>query len=162
MPDSVLANALIRILAHVVSNLMFALMMGGLFIWDFALTLYNQFAPLKPANGVVPEGCAGAGGLWPQYVPPTSTDSRSSCPALNAMANHGKQYFISPARLGPRVYRELMSWCTRNSPALRKEHLIPSAEHGDSHYVQLLADILLFRPELRRGNAQQELLDGYA
>ncbi|KZT08139.1 chloroperoxidase-like protein [Laetiporus sulphureus 93-53] len=63
--------------------------MGGLFIWDFVLTLYNQFASLKPANEVVPEGCAGAGGLWPQYVPPTPTDSRSSCPALNAMANHG-------------------------------------------------------------------------
>ncbi|KZT08126.1 chloroperoxidase-like protein [Laetiporus sulphureus 93-53] len=63
--------------------------MGGLFLWDFALTLYNLFAPPKPVNGVVPEGCAGAGGLWPQYVPPTPTDSRSCCPGLNAMANHG-------------------------------------------------------------------------
>ncbi|TFY63855.1 heme-thiolate peroxidase [Rhodofomes roseus] len=60
-----------------------------LLIWDLALTLYNAFAPLLPENKVVPEGRPGANGLWPQYIPPSETDSRSCCPMLNAMANHG-------------------------------------------------------------------------
>jgi len=60
-----------------------------LLIWDLALTLYNAFAPLLPENRVVPEGRPGEGGLWPQFIPPKDTDSRSCCPMLNAMANHG-------------------------------------------------------------------------
>lgn len=60
-----------------------------LFAWDLALTIYNIFAPLLPAERVVPEGRPGANGLWPEYIPPKETDSRSCCPMLNAMANHG-------------------------------------------------------------------------
>lgn len=61
-----------------------------LFLWDFALTIYNLLVPLLPAERVVPEGRPGANGLWPEYIPPTETDSRSCCPMLNAMANHGE------------------------------------------------------------------------
>ncbi|KAG1732731.1 Chloroperoxidase [Suillus lakei] len=37
----------------------------------------------------LPKGHPGYGGHWPEYRPPKETDSRCSCPALNAMANHG-------------------------------------------------------------------------
>ncbi|KZT63476.1 chloroperoxidase-like protein [Daedalea quercina L-15889] len=60
-----------------------------LLIWDLALTLYNSLTPLLPEDRVVPEGRPGENGLWPQYIPPKDTDSRSCCPMLNAMANHG-------------------------------------------------------------------------
>ncbi|KAH9931411.1 uncharacterized protein B0H18DRAFT_1140192 [Fomitopsis serialis] len=55
----------------------------------FALTLYNTFAPLLPESRVVPEGRPGEGGLWPRFIPPKDTDSRSCCPMLNTMAKHG-------------------------------------------------------------------------
>ena len=58
--------------------------------WDVGLSVINLFTPnLKPGH-VVPEGHPGAGGSWPEYVAPKDGDSRCSCPALNAMANHGE------------------------------------------------------------------------
>jgi len=45
--------------------------------------------PSLKAGHVTPEGHPGAGGKWPEYFSPTDEDSRCSCPALNAMANHG-------------------------------------------------------------------------
>jgi len=51
---------------------------------DFGLALYNLVAP-KRAPGKVTI----CGGSWPKYIPPTDKDSRCSCPALNALANHG-------------------------------------------------------------------------
>jgi len=61
----------------------------GLLVWDIGLTLYNTFAPALPVDRVVPEGHPGFQGKWPEYIPPGPGDSRSSCPMLNAMANHG-------------------------------------------------------------------------
>ncbi|KAJ7148755.1 Chloroperoxidase [Mycena crocata] len=58
-------------------------------IWDVGLTLINLVAPKKKIGSVVPQGLPGAGGKWPQFVPPKESDSRSCCPALNALANHG-------------------------------------------------------------------------
>ncbi|KAJ7446559.1 Chloroperoxidase [Mycena latifolia] len=59
------------------------------FSLDVVLTLANLVTPnLKPGS-VVPRGSPGAGGKWPEYVPPKEGDSRSACPALNALANHG-------------------------------------------------------------------------
>jgi len=55
-----------------------------LFQADFGLVLYNLIAP-KKASGKVTV----CGGSWPKYIPPTDNDSRCSCPALNALANHG-------------------------------------------------------------------------
>jgi len=61
----------------------------SIFAWDFLLTLFNLVTPNLKAGHVVPKGCPGAGGKWPEYVPPGEGDSRSACPMLNALANHG-------------------------------------------------------------------------
>ncbi|KAF8152994.1 Chloroperoxidase [Crassisporium funariophilum] len=61
----------------------------AVFTWDFGLALTNLVAPKRKVGHVTPEGQAGAGGKWPEYVAPREGDSRCSCPALNAMANHG-------------------------------------------------------------------------
>ncbi|OBZ76317.1 putative sterigmatocystin biosynthesis peroxidase stcC [Grifola frondosa] len=89
MADSFLVTAFERILLGLVSSFVDALTNVGVLVWDISLTLYNVVAPNRPANHVVPAGYPGAGGLWPQYVAPEEGDSRCSCPALNAMANHG-------------------------------------------------------------------------
>ncbi|KAJ7035935.1 Chloroperoxidase [Mycena alexandri] len=60
-----------------------------IFSWDVCLTLLNLLTPNKKVGSVVPHGSPGAGGKWPEFVPPREGDSRSCCPALNAMANHG-------------------------------------------------------------------------
>jgi len=59
------------------------------FVWDFNLFLLNLVLPsLKPGH-VVPAGALGHNGQWPEYIPPKEGDSRSACPMLNALANHG-------------------------------------------------------------------------
>ncbi|KAJ4490297.1 Chloroperoxidase, partial [Lentinula aciculospora] len=60
-----------------------------IFIWDFFLTLINIVTPSLKLGHVVPAKHLGAGGRWPEYVPPGENDSRSACPMLNALANHG-------------------------------------------------------------------------
>ena len=57
--------------------------------WDNAIALLNLFAPKLKEGEVVPRGAPGYRGSWPEYVPPRTGDSRSACPMLNAMANHG-------------------------------------------------------------------------
>jgi hypothetical protein len=58
-------------------------------VWDFGLFILNIITPsLKPGH-VVPSHAAGHNLIWPEYVPPKDGDSRSACPMLNAMANHG-------------------------------------------------------------------------
>jgi hypothetical protein len=60
-----------------------------IFSWDFGLFLLGAVTPnLKPGH-VVPPGAPGHNLVWPEYVPPKEGDSRSACPMLNAMANHG-------------------------------------------------------------------------
>jgi len=61
----------------------------GVFGWDALLTVYNLVTPNLPEGAVIQAGQPGEKGKWPPYVPPKETDSRSACPALNAMANHG-------------------------------------------------------------------------
>ena len=78
-----------RLLSALVAAINSTVINIGVFAWDSGLALYNLVAPNRPANAVVPEGCPGAHGVWPKYVPPAEGDSRCSCPALNAMANHG-------------------------------------------------------------------------
>ncbi|KAJ7119721.1 Chloroperoxidase [Mycena epipterygia] len=60
-----------------------------IFTLDAWLTLINLVTPNLKIGSVVPHGTPGAGGKWPEYVPPKEGDSRCACPALNAMANHG-------------------------------------------------------------------------
>jgi len=55
-----------------------------LFQADFGLALFNLVAPKRSPGKVTT-----CGGSWPKYIPPADTDSRCSCPALNALANHG-------------------------------------------------------------------------
>jgi len=62
---------------------------AGIFTWDFFLTLGNLVRFSRPVGKVTPEGQPGYGGYWPEYRPPQEGDSRSCCPCLNAMANHG-------------------------------------------------------------------------
>ncbi|KAK5715377.1 hypothetical protein LTR15_010020 [Elasticomyces elasticus] len=57
--------------------------------WDNVIAVMNLFAPKLNESEVVPRGAPGHRGSWPEYVPPKDGDSRSACPMLNAMANHG-------------------------------------------------------------------------
>jgi len=57
--------------------------------WDFWLFVFNLVLPNRKIGHVVPKGHPGFGGTWPESVPPKDGDSRSACPMLNAMANHG-------------------------------------------------------------------------
>lgn len=59
------------------------------FIYDNTCALLNLIVPKYAPDNVVPEGCPGHKGKWPPYVAPKPGDSRSACPMLNAMANHG-------------------------------------------------------------------------
>jgi len=58
--------------------------------WDVVLTLLNLVRRKRRIGHVTPEGHPGYGGHWPEFKPPQEGDSRCSCPALNAMANHGE------------------------------------------------------------------------
>ncbi|KAI0664086.1 Cloroperoxidase [Cubamyces menziesii] len=78
-----------RVLAGIVSSLKGFLVNTVLFSLDFLLALYNLITPNRAVGHVVQPGNPGHGGKWPAYVPPGEGDSRCSCPALNAMANHG-------------------------------------------------------------------------
>ncbi|KAG6337016.1 hypothetical protein ID866_2076 [Astraeus odoratus] len=61
----------------------------GIFSWDVVLAVLNLVRFKRPVGKVTPEGHPGYGGYWPEYRAPQEGDSRCSCPALNAMANHG-------------------------------------------------------------------------
>ncbi|KAG6914490.1 hypothetical protein DXG01_016951 [Tephrocybe rancida] len=58
-------------------------------LWDIGLTLVNLITPKRKVGKVTPAGHPGEGGKWPEFIAPKEGDSRGSCPALNAMANHG-------------------------------------------------------------------------
>lgn len=61
---------------------------------DSVMFLANFVLPKRPVGKVVPLGHPGANGQWPEYVPRKEGDSRCSCPALNAMANHGARSYV--------------------------------------------------------------------
>jgi len=63
-----------------------------IFTWDFLLTLINIVRFNRRKGHVTPRGAPGVGGKWPAYVAPKVGDSRSACPALNALANHGEPF----------------------------------------------------------------------
>jgi len=64
-------------------GLLVLLAIDGLY---FAL---NVVLPKRRRGEVIAQGMLGEGGIWPQFIPPREGDSRSPCPALNALANHG-------------------------------------------------------------------------
>ncbi|KAH8829211.1 Chloroperoxidase [Flagelloscypha sp. PMI_526] len=55
-------------------------------LWDLSLGFANLVLPFYKTGALV---AAQHGGHWPEFMPPQDGDSRSGCPALNAMANHG-------------------------------------------------------------------------
>ena len=59
------------------------------FSWDSGIFLPNLVSPKLKHGEVVPKGAPGHNLTWPEYVSPKEGDSRSACPMLNAMANHG-------------------------------------------------------------------------
>jgi hypothetical protein len=59
------------------------------FAWDVSLFFLNLILPKYKPGHFVPVGLPGHDGNWPEYVPPKEGDSRSACPMINAMANHG-------------------------------------------------------------------------
>lgn len=88
-----------------------------IFTWDAFLALYNFVTPNKKVGTIVPKGCPGAGGTWPAFVAPKEGDSRSACPALNAMANHG----MYPPR-----------WASPTNPLISSPSVAGILPHGQS------------------------------
>ncbi|TFY79194.1 heme-thiolate peroxidase [Hericium alpestre] len=82
-------SALKRLAFDLVSTLVDGVVVTGILLWDMGLSVYNLFAPTVDLGKLVPPGHPGFRGKWPEFVPPGEGDSRCSCPALNAMANHG-------------------------------------------------------------------------
>lgn len=72
--------------------------------WDILLNIGNAVLPKRKKGKVVRPGHAGVGGKWPEFIAPTEGDSRCSCPALNAMSNHGA------FRFPPSVQGVWISW----------------------------------------------------
>ena len=82
-------TALRRIGRGTFSRLFEAGFFVGLMSWDLSLVIVNLLTFKRKIGKVTPKGKPGEGGVWPEYIPPRQGDSRCSCPALNAMANHG-------------------------------------------------------------------------
>jgi hypothetical protein len=78
-----------------------------MFSWDTLLVLGNLVLPKRAAGLIVPDGHPGFGGKWPEHIPPKEGDSRCSCPALNALANHSEHSMLC----GKHVPSRLTSWC---------------------------------------------------
>ncbi|KAJ5528274.1 hypothetical protein N7513_012433 [Penicillium frequentans] len=84
-----LAGILTGLIYSIVTLLALALFAIWLQTRDLFFLLANLFSPSRRAGSVVPLGSPGHGGKWPKYIPPINgIDSRSPCPALNALANH--------------------------------------------------------------------------
>jgi hypothetical protein len=99
-PMVLLITALRRIGRGIYSKLFEGAFFVGLMLWDLSLTTINLLTFKRKIGHVTPKGMPGEGGVWPQYIPPRDGDSRCSCPALNAMANHGP-YFVIASTLCP-------------------------------------------------------------
>ncbi|KAI0046193.1 chloroperoxidase-like protein [Auriscalpium vulgare] len=84
-----LATALRRIARGTLASLSRGAFFAFIVVWDIALVLVNLVAFKRKVGHVTPKGHPGAGGVWPEYIPPRAGDSRCACPALNAMSNHG-------------------------------------------------------------------------
>ncbi|GKZ63241.1 hypothetical protein AnigIFM49718_011310 [Aspergillus niger] len=84
------ANIVLRFIKAVFDLVSFSAYVVQLTIRDLILTVTNPFLPNRPVGNVIPRGYPGHGGTWPEYTAPKrGEDSRSPCPGLNALANHG-------------------------------------------------------------------------
>ncbi|KAL5333993.1 Cloroperoxidase [Aspergillus crustosus] len=83
-------NFLTRLSKAIIAVATLALSVIQLRARDLLWTVMNVFLPSRPVGNVVPPGYPGHGGAWPKYIPPVpGSNSRSPCPGLNALANHG-------------------------------------------------------------------------
>lgn len=90
--------ALVRLAIGGYSSVVSLLQNVGVLLWDASLATINVIAFNRRADRVVPAGHPGHDGKWPEYIAPKEGDSRCSCPALNAMANHGTQIITRPTQ----------------------------------------------------------------
>jgi hypothetical protein len=88
-------TALRRIGRGTLSTLFDGIFLLGLMGWDISLAFVNLITLKRKVGRVTPKGQPGEGGIWPEYSHPREGDSRCSCPALNAMANHGLLFITS-------------------------------------------------------------------
>jgi peroxidase family protein len=88
-----IVTAIRRIGRGTLSKLFDGIFFLSLMGWDFSLAFVNLITFKRRVGRVTPKGQPGEGGVWPEYSPPRAGDSRCSCPALNAMANHGLLFF---------------------------------------------------------------------
>jgi hypothetical protein len=103
-PMVLLITALRRIGRGIYSKLFEGAFFVGLMLWDLSLTTINLLTFKRKIGHVTPKGMPGEGGVWPQYIPPRDGDSRCSCPALNAMANHGPYFVIASTLCSPLLF----------------------------------------------------------
>jgi hypothetical protein len=96
---------------------------AGILTWDLFLTLGNLVRFSRPIGKVTPEGHPGYGGYWPEFKPPQEGDSRSCCPGLNAMANHGM--FATDALFGSSLITFSLSF-----PPQMRVGIIPRSGRG--------------------------------
>ncbi|GKZ34162.1 hypothetical protein AbraIFM66950_004346 [Aspergillus brasiliensis] len=84
------ANVLFRFSKAVFDLVLFSVFVVQLTVRDLIYTVTNPFLPSRRVGNVIPRGYPGHGGTWPEYTAPKrGEDSRSPCPGLNALANHG-------------------------------------------------------------------------
>ncbi|KAI9438178.1 Chloroperoxidase [Lactarius indigo] len=93
----------------------------------FSCHRHNLLTFKRKVGKVTPKGKLGEGGVWPEYIPPRQGDSRCSCPALNAMANHGiiprDGTFALPTTLGQSILSLCAAvHCARPEPLLHLWH----------------------------------------
>lgn len=59
--------------------------LGLIGIWDVGLFAINMVTPQLKKGSVVAPGKPGYQGIWPPFVKPSESDSRSPCPYLSAL-----------------------------------------------------------------------------
>jgi len=129
-------STLIMAILNSVSNAFYD---AGIFTWDFFLTLGNLVRFSRPVGKVTPEGHPGYGGYWPEFRPPQEGDSRSCCPGLNAMANHGMVHFAKTDLLfGSSLFFSFFARLNtfRNHPTQWKRHQVQRRSRTYSCDVQ--------------------------
>jgi hypothetical protein len=115
--------------------------------WDISLTLINALTFNRKVGRVTPKGHPGEGGIWPEYIPPKPGDSRCSCPALNAMANHGSSP-LAQAKLSSHVH------VLRYPPTRRTQHYLPRAVWKGPRNLQLCSFVLPLRAARHRARLE--------
>ncbi|OJJ39957.1 hypothetical protein ASPWEDRAFT_169781 [Aspergillus wentii DTO 134E9] len=82
-------NLLVRLITWLVRLLLFLLAALLLQLVDLLYAFVNLFLSSRLPGNVISPGHPGHSGIWPEYIAPTKEDSRSPCPGLNSLANHG-------------------------------------------------------------------------